>query len=149
MFATTGDSGLPYGCTFFLLVESAVLYKVCGYHTHRCSSLLTGSTGTERERVVLLSLASWSSSLLPITSNTSAIGILVKGEVTSKLTSVLPSSSFSYHAVSTKSPECWMNVGDLPVSGESMRVRNFTKLYVGESMLDTMTLRATWLVYFG
>ena len=65
---------------------------------HRCSSLLADST----ERVVLLSLASCFSSLLPITSNASAMGTLVKSEVISKLTSVVPSSSFSFHCLLNK-----------------------------------------------
>ena len=36
-----------------------------------------------------------------------------------------------------------MNVGDLPVSSETMRVENFIKLYVEESMVDTIGLRGT------
>ena len=46
-------------------------------------------------------------------------------------------------AFSTKSPESLTNVEVLPASGEIMRVRNLAKLYVGESMLDTMGLSGT------
>lgn len=106
---------------------------------HRCSSLLTDST----ESVVFLSSSSCSSSLLPITSNTSAMGTLVKSEVTSKLTRVLPSSSLSFLAFSTKTPESLTNVGVLPASGETMHVRNLARLYVGDSMMDTMGLSST------
>ena len=106
---------------------------------HRCSSLLIDAT----ESVVFLSSASCSSSHLPMTSSASAMGTFVKSEVTSKLTRILPSSSLMLLAFSTKSPESLTNVEVLPASGEIMRVRNLAKLYVGESMLDTMGLSGT------
>ena len=85
-----------------------------------------------------LSSASFSSSLLPITSSASAMGTFVKSEVTSKLTRILPSSSLMLLAFSTKSPESLTNVEVLPESGEMMRVRNLAKLCVGESMSWSM-----------
>ena len=103
---------------------------------HRCSSLLIEVT----ESVVFLTSGSCSSSLLPMTSSASAMGTFVKSEVTSKLTRILPSSSLMLLAFSTKSPESLTKVEVLPEGGEMMRVKNLAKLYVGESMLDTMGL---------
>ena len=107
---------------------------------HRCSSLLADST----ERVVLLSLASCFCSLLPIMH----FQCFCNGNFGEKWSHIKAHQCSALHvsasiAFSTKSPESLINVGDLPASSETLRVKNFIKLYVGESMVDTMGLKGT------